>query len=209
MAQGLKKPRVFQGTGQLESTLVQPPPEEASGWEVSGRSAARRRVGAGAAAGAGAGTRCSAVQVAFESKGLKPGFHFLGSRVETRRFQAMGLNCTQRVQPPPRSVVGGGADGVVGDGVGCGGCEGVGGGCAGVGAGGSGAAGGCRAGKDAALALPSASASDASASALALALALHSSSALARDPSWRRCCRRRRRCPPPPSPPTPAPNFAC
>ncbi len=31
-----------------------------------------------------------AVQVAFESKGLKPGFHFIGSRVETRRFQAMG-----------------------------------------------------------------------------------------------------------------------
>jgi hypothetical protein len=31
-----------------------------------------------------------AVQVAFESKGLKPVFHFIGSRVETRRFQAMG-----------------------------------------------------------------------------------------------------------------------
>jgi hypothetical protein len=26
-----------------------------------------------------------AAQVAFESKGLKPGFHFIGSRVETRR----------------------------------------------------------------------------------------------------------------------------
>jgi hypothetical protein len=31
-----------------------------------------------------------AVQVEFESKRLKPGFHFIGSRVETRRFQAMG-----------------------------------------------------------------------------------------------------------------------
>jgi hypothetical protein len=31
-----------------------------------------------------------ALQVAFESKGLKPGYHISGSRVETRRFQAMG-----------------------------------------------------------------------------------------------------------------------
>ena len=31
-----------------------------------------------------------AVQVAFESKGLKPGYHVTGSRVETRRFQARG-----------------------------------------------------------------------------------------------------------------------
>ena len=29
-----------------------------------------------------------AVQVALESKGLKPVSHFIGSRVETRRFQA-------------------------------------------------------------------------------------------------------------------------
>jgi hypothetical protein len=29
-----------------------------------------------------------AVQVAFESKFLKPGFHLIGSMVETRRFQA-------------------------------------------------------------------------------------------------------------------------
>jgi hypothetical protein len=31
-----------------------------------------------------------AVQVAFDSKGLKPGNHFTGSRVETRRFRSMG-----------------------------------------------------------------------------------------------------------------------
>jgi hypothetical protein len=31
-----------------------------------------------------------AVQVAFESKGLKTGNHFIGSMVETRRFQAIG-----------------------------------------------------------------------------------------------------------------------
>jgi hypothetical protein len=36
-----------------------------------------------------------AAQVAFESKGLKPFFHFIGRKVETRRFQAMGqLNST-------------------------------------------------------------------------------------------------------------------
>jgi hypothetical protein len=29
-------------------------------------------------------------QVEFESQILKPVFHFIGSRVETRRFQAMG-----------------------------------------------------------------------------------------------------------------------
>ena len=35
--------------------------------------------------------RAVAVQVdPFESKGLKPDFHFIGSRVETRRFQAYG-----------------------------------------------------------------------------------------------------------------------
>jgi hypothetical protein len=33
-----------------------------------------------------------AIQVAFESKGLKPGFHFIVSRVETRRFQALWGN---------------------------------------------------------------------------------------------------------------------
>jgi hypothetical protein len=31
-----------------------------------------------------------AAQVAFESRGLKPDFHFMGSRLETVRFQAMG-----------------------------------------------------------------------------------------------------------------------
>jgi hypothetical protein len=35
----------------------------------------------------------------FVSKGLKPGFHFIGSRVETGRYQAMGLNWIQLVQP--------------------------------------------------------------------------------------------------------------
>jgi hypothetical protein len=45
-----------------------------------------------------------AVQVAFESKGLKPGFHLIGSRFETRRFQdAIGHNWIQLVQPPPGS----------------------------------------------------------------------------------------------------------
>jgi hypothetical protein len=32
----------------------------------------------------------AAVQVAFESKGLKPGYHILSARVETRRLQATG-----------------------------------------------------------------------------------------------------------------------
>jgi hypothetical protein len=27
-----------------------------------------------------------------KAKGLKPGDHFIGSRVETRRFQAKGIN---------------------------------------------------------------------------------------------------------------------
>jgi hypothetical protein len=44
-----------------------------------------------------------AVQAAFESKGLKPGSHISGSRVEieTRRFSSSGVNCIQLVQPPP------------------------------------------------------------------------------------------------------------
>jgi hypothetical protein len=43
-----------------------------------------------------------AVQVKFESKGLKPGYHFIGSWVETRRFQAMGQldsTCTAPLFP--------------------------------------------------------------------------------------------------------------
>jgi hypothetical protein len=45
-----------------------------------------------------------AVQDAFESKRLRPVFHFTAfhstdSRVETRRFQAMGHSWIQRVQP--------------------------------------------------------------------------------------------------------------
>jgi hypothetical protein len=44
-----------------------------------------------------------AAQVALESKGLKPGYHILsGSRVETRRFQAMGkLDSTSELVQPP------------------------------------------------------------------------------------------------------------
>jgi hypothetical protein len=30
---------------------------------------------------------------------VKPGYHFMGSSVETRRFQAAGHNCSQLVQP--------------------------------------------------------------------------------------------------------------
>jgi hypothetical protein len=42
----------------------------------------------------------AASQVASESKGFwKPGVHFIGSRVETGRFQAMGVNWIQLVQP--------------------------------------------------------------------------------------------------------------
>jgi hypothetical protein len=40
------------------------------------------------------------LQVAFVSKVLKPGSHFIGSRVETRRFQATGLldsTCTRLI----------------------------------------------------------------------------------------------------------------
>jgi hypothetical protein len=45
-------------------------------------------------------SRSVAVQVEFESKGLKPGFHFTGSSVETRRFQAMGkLHSTCTASP--------------------------------------------------------------------------------------------------------------
>jgi hypothetical protein len=44
--------------------------------------------------------RFVAVQVVFETKGLKPGFHFTGSRVETRRFQAMGQLDSTRTTPP-------------------------------------------------------------------------------------------------------------
>jgi hypothetical protein len=42
----------------------------------------------------------AAVQVAFvKSKGLKPVFHLIGSRVETRRFRALWVNCIQLAQP--------------------------------------------------------------------------------------------------------------
>jgi hypothetical protein len=50
-----------------------------------------RRVGGGLRHGV-------AAQVAFESKGLKPDSHLIGSRFETRRFQAMG-QWIQFVQP--------------------------------------------------------------------------------------------------------------
>jgi hypothetical protein len=48
-----------------------------------------------------------AVQVAFESIGLKPGFHFIGSRVETRRFQARGsagFNVCSPTAAPPEAL---------------------------------------------------------------------------------------------------------
>jgi hypothetical protein len=40
-------------------------------------------------------TRDVAVKSAFESKGLKPGYHFIGSRVETGRFRALWGNWIQ------------------------------------------------------------------------------------------------------------------
>jgi hypothetical protein len=44
-----------------------------------------------------------AVQVAaFESKLLKPGFHFIGSRVETSPLQAMGKMDSTCAAPPRR-----------------------------------------------------------------------------------------------------------
>jgi hypothetical protein len=39
------------------------------------------------------------MQVAFESKGLKPDFHFIGSRFEIGRFQAMGKLDSTCIQP--------------------------------------------------------------------------------------------------------------
>jgi hypothetical protein len=44
-----------------------------------------------------------AVQVEFESKGLKPVSHLIGSRVETRRFQAMGQLDSTCTAPPGRT----------------------------------------------------------------------------------------------------------
>jgi hypothetical protein len=46
-----------------------------------------------------------AVHVAFKSKvHLKPGFQFMGSRVETRRFQAMGQTGFNVYTAPTRLV---------------------------------------------------------------------------------------------------------
>jgi hypothetical protein len=36
----------------------------------------------------------------FGEQALKPGFHFIGSRVETRRFQALWVNWIQLIQGP-------------------------------------------------------------------------------------------------------------
>jgi hypothetical protein len=47
-----------------------------------------------------------AVQVAFESKGLKPVFHFTGARVETGRFQAMGQPHSSCTAPTAAAAVG-------------------------------------------------------------------------------------------------------
>jgi hypothetical protein len=45
-----------------------------------------------------------AAQVEFERHMLKPAFHFLGARVETRRFQAVGkLDATCITAPTPSS----------------------------------------------------------------------------------------------------------
>jgi hypothetical protein len=41
-----------------------------------------------------------AVQVEFKSQTLKPVFHFIGSRLETRRFQAMGQLDSTFTAPP-------------------------------------------------------------------------------------------------------------
>jgi hypothetical protein len=47
----------------------------------------------------------AAVQVEFVSKQiLKPGYHVSGSRVETRRFQALWVNCIQLVKPRRVSI---------------------------------------------------------------------------------------------------------
>jgi hypothetical protein len=50
-------------------------------------------------------SQCVAVQVAFESKGLKPVSHLIGLRVETRRFQAMGKLDSPCTAPPVPDVV--------------------------------------------------------------------------------------------------------
>ena len=50
-----------------------------------------------------------AAQVEFERQSLKPGGHFIGSRVETGRFQAMGKLDSQLAQPPPPRSVSSGA----------------------------------------------------------------------------------------------------
>ena len=53
--------------------------------------------------------RCNrrvAVQVEFEKQALKPGYHFTGSRVETRRFRAVTQLDSARVQPPTVEVRG-------------------------------------------------------------------------------------------------------
>jgi hypothetical protein len=50
----------------------------------------------------------AAAPVAFESKGLHPGDHIAGSRVQTRRFRAMGQTCTgptTDVITPPKRVM--------------------------------------------------------------------------------------------------------
>jgi hypothetical protein len=41
------------------------------------------------------------VECESKSKRLKSGFHFIGSRVETRRFQALWVNWIQLVQTAP------------------------------------------------------------------------------------------------------------
>jgi hypothetical protein len=58
-------------------------------------------VGGGGGGGSGGGSgRGVAVQVEFESKLWNRVFHFMGSRVETRRFQAMGQLDSTCTAPP-------------------------------------------------------------------------------------------------------------
>jgi hypothetical protein len=57
--------------------------------------------------GDGAGGQAVAVQVdPFGKQTLKPGFHFIGSRAETRRFQAMGSTGVNGCTSPHHAALG-------------------------------------------------------------------------------------------------------
>jgi hypothetical protein len=74
--------RRFQAIGHNWIQLVQPPPHGAHPQQAHG---------------------VAAQDAAFESKCLKPGYHISGSRVETRRFQAMGQADSTCTAPPWRA----------------------------------------------------------------------------------------------------------